>query len=386
MNKIQVVIGANYGDEGKGHLTDYLAGADALVVRFNGGAQAGHTVTTPNKFRHVFHHFGSGLLRGSPTFLSKHFIVNPLLFREEHKKLNGLVINVTVDPLALVTTPYDMMINAAIEAKRGGNKHGSCGVGINETVTRSATMPIRYEDLTRYTVQELLEWVRKEWVPGRLGQLGLELDDLPYLNHVGITNTWQDDVFFMLKHAPSQMWAHAYSSRSRVIFEGAQGLRLDEYGGDFPYVTRSRTGLTNVMSMLSENGAREDMDVYYVTRPYLTRHGAGPLDNEWPSVPQYGIQDRTNVDNMHQGSLRFAWLDVNDTADAIKQDLASTPTMVIPQLAMTCIDQAPEIMVKIGGVLQKLPAKEIARELSRRAGLFGGVLFNGETRDDVVNQ
>src|SRR5206468_2979559 len=86
----KVVIGANYGDEGKGLMTDYHAahaGGDGIVVRFNGGAQAGHTVTTPGGMRHVFSHLGSGTLAGAATFLSRHFVCHPPMFFKELEKL-----------------------------------------------------------------------------------------------------------------------------------------------------------------------------------------------------------------------------------------------------------------------------------------------------------
>ena len=390
MNKIQVVIGANYGDEGKGHFTDYLADPSTLVVRFNGGAQAGHTVMTPNLFRHVFHHFGAGLLKGSPTFLSKHFIVNPILFREERQKLNGFIINISVDPRALVTTPYDMMINAAVEKKRSASnmKHGSCGIGINETVTRSATMPIHYEDLTRYTVDELLEWVRREWVPVRLAQLGLEFDDLPYLTNKGIMNSWHDDVFHMLKHAPSQWWGRAKDTRERYIFEGAQGLALDEFAPGFPHVTRSRTGLTNVMAMLSESGTREEMDVHYITRPYMTRHGAGGLGLATTGKPYLGIVDKTNVNNPHQGELRFGTLDVDLLVARIKRDVGGNSFWASPNIGMTCIDQVPDrISVMMDNVLVKINTLDLPRAIATRVGECSAhTHFNGETREHVIHQ
>jgi len=81
MNEANVVIGANYGDEGKGAAVDRLAteaGAQCLVVRFNGGAQAGHTVETPDGRRHVFSHFGAGSFAGARTFLSRFFVSNPI--------------------------------------------------------------------------------------------------------------------------------------------------------------------------------------------------------------------------------------------------------------------------------------------------------------------
>ena len=78
--RARVVIGSNFGDEGKGLTVDYLCHQGAgVVVRFNGGAQAGHTVCL-DRLRHVFSHFGSGTLRGVPTYLSQFFIVNPIMF------------------------------------------------------------------------------------------------------------------------------------------------------------------------------------------------------------------------------------------------------------------------------------------------------------------
>src|ERR1041384_2446319 len=88
------VIGANWGDEGKGLITDYLAAKEpdsSLVIRFNGGANAGHTVVTPAGLRHVFGHYGSGTLAGARTFLSRHFICNPILCNREFRHLRELL-------------------------------------------------------------------------------------------------------------------------------------------------------------------------------------------------------------------------------------------------------------------------------------------------------
>ena len=86
--RARAVIGSNFGDEGKGLVVDYLCKTGGeVVVRFNGGAQAGHTVVTPEGLRHVFRHFGSGTLYGVPTFLSQFFIVNPIIFFHELQDL-----------------------------------------------------------------------------------------------------------------------------------------------------------------------------------------------------------------------------------------------------------------------------------------------------------
>ena len=120
-DKGYAVIGANAGTKVKA-ISDYLClqVENPLVISFNGGGQAGHTVSSPEGIRHVFSHFGSGTLAGAPTYLSKYFIVNPILFNREYDVLveKGIVPRVYVSPECIVTTPFDMMINQAIGKAR----------------------------------------------------------------------------------------------------------------------------------------------------------------------------------------------------------------------------------------------------------------------------
>lgn len=119
--EIKIVIGANFGDEGKGLMTDTFASQyeSCLVVRCNGGSQAGHTVITPEGNRHVFKHFGSGTLAGAHTLLSQDFIINPIVFRTEREELVsqfGIAPVVYADDRAIITTPFDMLLNQAKES------------------------------------------------------------------------------------------------------------------------------------------------------------------------------------------------------------------------------------------------------------------------------
>jgi adenylosuccinate synthase len=126
-------------------MTDHLvehADVPTAVVCFNGGAQAGHTVMRDG-MRHVFGHFGAGSLQGATTYLSKFFVVNPMLFVKEHSELitKGVMPKVIIDGDCIVTTPYDMLMNQLLEAMRGANRHGSCGVGFGETIDRAEKAP-----------------------------------------------------------------------------------------------------------------------------------------------------------------------------------------------------------------------------------------------------
>ena len=149
MANIKVVIGANFGDEGKGLMTDYFChqatsqGENCIVVMSNGGAQRGHTVVDPLGARHVFKHFGSGTLVKADTYCIDDFILNPMEFRQEYDALLqiGYLPKVYVHPNCRWSTPYDMIINQIVEETRENKKHGSCGMGIWETVYRYQKKP-----------------------------------------------------------------------------------------------------------------------------------------------------------------------------------------------------------------------------------------------------
>ncbi len=344
----QAVIGANYGDEGKGHVTDFLAArckTPATVVRYNSSAQAGHTVVTPDGQRHVFHHVGAGAFAGASTLLSRFFVAHPMLLTEELDTLGRLGIEpkLYADPRSRVAVPHDILLNQAIEQQRGTARHGSCGIGFNEAVERSLrpAYTIRVGDLLERALlrQRLLD-IRDHWVPKRMRVLDLDpstTDLADLLNSDAVIDRWLDD-------------AEAFADRvsvlppgtrppGPVIFEGAQGLLLDQDGEDFPHVTRSKTGLTNVVRLAQEMEI-DALDVTYVTRAYLTRHGAGPLANELSVVPDT-IADETNAPNAFQGALRVAWLDLDRLAAAIHRDLQirAAGIDVQPSLAVTCLDQ-----------------------------------------------
>ncbi len=348
----QVIIGAQFGDEGKGRMTAAYAaavGRDGIVVRFNGGAQAGHTVVTPEGRRHVFSHVGSGTFTGAATFLSRFFVSHPLLFLKEWDTLiaQGVRPTVYVDPDSPVTTPYDMMINQIVEQERGANRHGSCGVGFGETLERHLrpdyALTVReLADAAALTTR--LNAIRRHYAPARLARLGFAgaaAQHQMLLQSDAILEHFVADVRRFLDQV-TMMDAKTAIQGRQILFEGAQGLLLDQERGEFPHVTRSYTGLRNVLTLANEWGLKQ-LEVTYVTRAYLTRHGAGPLPHELPDKPYPGVTDATNLPNAYQGSLRFAWLDLDLLQRAISADLSDADPLsaltVYPRLAITCLDQ-----------------------------------------------
>jgi adenylosuccinate synthase len=342
----QVVIGANFGDEGKGLFTDYFCDSTATVVRFNGGAQAGHTVELADGRRHVFSHFGAGSFRGARTYLSRFFVCNPLLFARERAELArlGVTPDVIVDGDALVTTPYDMMVNQIVEEARGAARHGSVGVGFGETVGREEETPysLRVADLARPDLAARLALVREQWLPARLKQLGVEQLTPQWQERVNAPAVSDGFIGFaraMLQHCEVAHQRYLASARS-IVFEGAQGLMLDQDHHWFPHVTRSSTGLRNVVTLADEAGINQ-LDVLYATRSYLTRHGAGPLPHEVSGKIYSNIIDKTNKPHPFQGSLRFAPLNLDLLQANITNDLryAAGRVGVNLHLGISCMDQ-----------------------------------------------
>lgn len=170
--RIVSVIGLAFGDCGKGLFTDYLCRARSAhtVMRFNGGAQAGHNVILPDGRHHTFSQFGAGTFNpGVATVLSAPVVVHPtaLLVEETYLQRAGIsdaLDRLLIDARCLVTTPYHEAAGRLRERARGAAAHGSCGVGFGETVGHALAQPeqaIRYGDLLhRSRVRNKLEAMR----------------------------------------------------------------------------------------------------------------------------------------------------------------------------------------------------------------------------------
>lgn len=390
---VLAVIGAGYGDEGKGLLVDALAASSgaAVVVRSNGGAQAGHTVVAPDGRRHVFHHVGAGALAGAATHLSRFFVHHPMLFLAERAAVAALggEVRVAADPRGAVTTPYDVAANQAAEVARGGGRHGSCGLGFGETVGRDG-LPghrLRVADLAGPGLRARLAALRDAWLPARLAALGTSLAALGPEVEAAVRGDAVLDRF--LADCADYLDAVAVEPdaglgrRGGVVFEGAQGLMLDQDRGAFPHVTRSCTGMANVAAIAAEAGLGP-VDATYVTRAYVTRHGAGPLAREG-AVP-FDVLDPTNAPNPWQGTLRTATLDLAVLAAAVRADLAAAPGAVrAASLAVTCLDQARAgIPYGVAGRIATVAAGDACEVLAAAAGLLPGHGGWGPSRADLV--
>lgn len=353
--KTFVVVGIGYGDEGKGLTTDYLSGrnGDSLVVRYNGGHQAGHTVCTTNDKRHVFSNFGSGTLCGAPTFWSRFCTISPPAIVREWGVLKTKVfgpINLMIDPLCPVTTPYDIKRNQNLEDCRM-LKHGSCGIGFGTTIQRHEGSPYRlhaqdllYPELTEMKLRSIRDYYQMEYSD----QEGIFLDSLElFSKHTHLIT--EEEVF-----------GFPYDN---IVFEGAQGVMLDMDFGVFPHVTRSNTTSKNALEIIRRNGLR-DPQIFYVTRAYQTRHGAGPMTNQRYPVQLINNSEETNRDNRWQGDFRSGILDVSLLQYAIMCD-NNFSSGLIKNLVITCLDQLVDntISYTIKGNILKATSPEQLRDV-----------------------
>lgn len=338
MKTAKIVIGANFGDEGKGLMTDYFANEakrqrkSCLVVCHNGGSQRGHTVVSPSGLRHVFHHFGSGNFVGADTYLSSEFIVNPIIFNQELSELKSIeaITKCFVDKNCYITTPFDMMINQIVEEYRGNGKHGSCGLGIFETIVRSRTdksyTVFEFSNLPICDMKIFLDNIATEHLPCRLKQLGIEnipakWDEI-LSNKDNIIENYINDFLFMLDHVQI-INSDIVDDYDYVIFEGAQGLLLDQNNLSYmPHLTPSNTGIKNPLDIIGNR--QVNVEVCYVSRTYMTRHGAGRFDTQCKkSDLNENIVDLTNIPNPFQDTIRYGMLMLDDLKNRIISDLGN---------------------------------------------------------------
>lgn len=339
IKKVAVITGASYGDEGKGLGTYQFCqsfidkGLNPLVICHNGGAQRGHTVIHEGT-RHVFRHVGSGSFLDCPTYLSEDFILNPIIFREEYEELlkKGVELDnkVFVSEKCLVTTPYEMFLNDMKERKRNKSKHGSCGLGIYETIRRNKEVKFAIGDLYISTTKFGIMSKINEYFNKCVEEENLFEYKKDYMNNtllLKIIGAYFEDLEFMyskiqiINSEDEKRFLDRYNS---LVFEGAQGLLLDQNNKEgFPHLTPSNTGADNPVKILSNlNLSNLDwIEICYITRTYLTRHGAGHLENECLKEEINSIMyDKTNVPNEYQDTLRYGLLDIDKLIKRVNKD------------------------------------------------------------------
>jgi adenylosuccinate synthase len=357
MNK-SIVIGAGFGDEGKVLLTSYLVSHSIrpFVIRFNGGHQAGHTVVYNDK-RHVFSNFGSGTLQYAPSYFSQYCTVHPSAILRERAALSKWFFDplLYIDPLCMVTTPYDILFNGITERK---NRHGSCGVGFGQTIKRNEdyyklhAMDLKYPTILKEKLKAIESYYDSKLF--KFERLNLNIDSFineceQLLDHVEIDR-------------PN------FEGYTDLVFEGAQGILLDMDFGFFPNVTRSNTTSKNAISLIQSFGySLENVEIYYASRVYQTRHGNGFMSNEG-GLDLINNKDETNITNEYQGKFRTGALDVDLLNYAFEADNNFSKGLS-KNILFTCFDQiqktgGADFSIMKNSMIEKIKFEDLNQHLT----------------------
>ncbi|MFI5896306.1 adenylosuccinate synthetase [Actinoplanes sp. NPDC051513] len=347
MNGHVAVVDLGYGDAGKGTVVDALCASAPVraVLRFNGGAQAAHNVVTPSGRHHTFAQFGSGTLRGVPTHLTRFTVVDPLALAAEAVALGNPYELLTVEGDALLATPWHRIANRRREL---AHRHGSCGMGVGETMAYA----LSHADAPR--VSDALS-------PSRLRRRLAALADFYGPGVVA------DDVVAALVAFGRTVRIVGESHTGRLlregpcVFEGAQGVLLDEWRGWHPHTTWSTTTFDNALALCPS------LMRLGVVRTYTTRHGAGPFVTEDPALD---LPEPHNGVGEWQGAFRVGHF------DAVAHRYAIEVAGGVDGLAVTHLDvppRRPDLRICTSYTLDGAPWTRIVpgefRDLGHQAAL-----------------
>ncbi|MFW5749196.1 MAG: adenylosuccinate synthase [Halanaerobium sp.] len=329
----KIVVGAQWGDEGKGKITDMLAETADLVVRYGGGNNAGHTVIVGEE-KFELHLIPSGILyEDKKSVLGGGVVIDPEAMVEEMEGLEerGISLaNLYISETAHVIMPYHRMLDGLEEKRKGDSKIGTTGKGIGPCYTdKTARRGIRIADLLdegrlRAKLKKALDYhnllLEKVYNAKTLKIEEIIKQYQPYIEKLRpyVTNT-------------SLLLNKAHQKNQKIFFEGAQGTLLDIDYGTYPFVTSSNPTAGGVCTGTGMGPTTID-DVIGVTKAYLTRVGAGPFPTELENEQGEYLRDKGHEFGVTTGRpRRCGWLDIPILKHAVRVN-------GLTEIALTKID------------------------------------------------
>jgi adenylosuccinate synthase len=350
-----IVTGLGFGDEGKGTTVDWLARAwgPDLVVRYSGGPQAlHHVVPAPNMKGHGFRQFGSGTLAGTPTLLSGEMIVSLDRLESEAKQLgiyaemgNLYEMMYISTHCRVLTSIHGDVVRHLEMGRHPSDRHGTTGVGIGGVNMFSADTdkePLRIRDIGSGSFKDQMK-VLRAWGRNIIGPEYQPEGELTVEEWIDQTHQdWKEILTKVTLCGPAL--ETELLSQNRIIFEGSQGILLDQDFGFHPYTTWAHVGFTPVYEL----AATMNIDIqgpqhFYhlgVIRSYHTRHGAGPLVSEraLDYVPNWRLE-RHNRTTPFMGSFRIGEFELPLWRYALRAAGSVNGTM------MTHLDHAEDVQI-----------------------------------------
>jgi len=307
-----VIVGTQWGDEGKGKVVDLLAEHADMVVRFQGGNNAGHTMVVEGE-QFISHLVPSGILQGKTCFIGNGLVVDPAVLLEEIDYLTSKGVDISPDKLKIsekahLIMPYHQAIDNARERMKGDKKIGTTGRGIGPCYEDKATRRgVRFVEL-------LNQAVFREKVATILDEKNFYLKNYMNAETLALEPILAEYSGYAERLAPyvtnvSVVLSDGMNAGGQILFEGAQGTHLDIDHGTYPYVTSSSTVAGNACSG-SGVGPGKITDIIGIVKAYTTRVGEGPFPSELfddvgDAIQQKGVEFGATTGRKR----RCGWLD-----------------------------------------------------------------------------
>ncbi|WP_010162144.1 MULTISPECIES: adenylosuccinate synthase [unclassified Sphingomonas] len=305
------VIGAQWGDEGKGKIVDWLAERADVVVRFQGGHNAGHTLVVGESV-YKLSLLPSGIVRGTPSVIGNGVVLDPWALKAEVEKLRGQGVTITPDTLMLADTcalilPFHRDLDALREDASGAGKIGTTRRGIGPA----------YEDKVGRRAIRVCDLAHLDSLGAQLDRLTAHHDALragfgePPIDRDALVQELREIADFVLSFA-KPTWRVLNDARSRgkrILFEGAQGVLLDVDHGTYPFVTSSNT-ISGTAAGGSGLGPSAVGFVLGIAKAYTTRVGSGPFPTELEDATGERLGERGHEFGTVTGrKRRCGWFD-----------------------------------------------------------------------------
>lgn len=338
MKQAYIAVDLGFGDSGKGTVVDALTrwyGAD-LVVRFNGAGQAAHNVVTADGCHHCFSHFGSGSLAGAHTHLSQYMFIEPMALANEASVLSpklghDAMDTLSIDPRCVIITPYHQILN---HAREKAHHHGSVGIGFGEAVADSlAGLTLTVENIQMGTAVPAL-WKIKYAIRELDYQVPTDLWESIDVHDIVLRyGRILDRIRVICTEIP-------LLDSNTTIFEGAQGVLIDQTHGCSPHTTWSDCTFNNAEQLLADINYTGPKERIGITRTYHTRHGNGPFPSEDSSLV---IPEIHNGTHPWMGKFRLGHFDAGlyrhavhccggvDVMAVTHMDIPSTGFVLMPR-------------------------------------------------------
>lgn len=316
-----VVVGTQWGDEGKGKIVDLLAEFADYVVRFQGGNNAGHTMVVDGE-QFISHLIPSGILQGKTCFIGNGLVVDPFVLLEEIDYLTSKGIDVGPEKLKIsekahIIMPYHKLIDAARENRKGDKKIGTTGRGIGPC----------YEDKASRCGIRFVELMDKDVFKTRLHSV-IEEKNFYLEKFLTAQPADEDEIYAQYMDISTRLKPYitnvsiplnnATKQGMQILFEGAQGTHLDIDHGTYPFVTSSNTVSGNACCGAGM-GPKAINGVLGIVKAYTTRVGSGPFPTELFDAVGDKIQEKGAEFGATTGRRRrCGWLDMVLLRNAIR--------------------------------------------------------------------